>query len=116
MTETTLRRGGASGESRSEHITSPDLTVLVLHVLLGGSTDTSPSEYRWRIDLSKSEKYWDGWFRGTSNLFLTCNLPKLLLLAGRTFRPLFFSFYNKDSWVKVSNCFSHQESTDWTET
>lgn len=39
--------------------------------------------YKWRIDLSKSEKYWDGWFRGTSNLFLACNLPKLLLLAGR---------------------------------
>uniref|UniRef100_A0A672HIY7 Protein phosphatase methylesterase 1 n=1 Tax=Salarias fasciatus TaxID=181472 RepID=A0A672HIY7_SALFA len=38
--------------------------------------------YKWRIDLSKSEKYWDGWFRGTSNLFLACNLPKLLLLAG----------------------------------
>ncbi|KAM8898230.1 protein phosphatase methylesterase 1-like isoform 3-T3 [Spinachia spinachia] len=38
--------------------------------------------YVWRIDLSKSEKYWDGWFRGTSNLFLACNLPKLLLLAG----------------------------------
>uniref|UniRef100_A0A8C9ZHB4 Protein phosphatase methylesterase 1 n=1 Tax=Sander lucioperca TaxID=283035 RepID=A0A8C9ZHB4_SANLU len=40
------------------------------------------SVYMWRIDLSKSEKYWDGWFRGTSNLFLACNLPKLLLLAG----------------------------------
>ncbi|XP_028330656.1 protein phosphatase methylesterase 1-like isoform X2 [Gouania willdenowi] len=38
--------------------------------------------YKWRIDLSKSEKYWDGWFRGTSNLFLSCNMPKLLLLAG----------------------------------
>ncbi|XP_078148000.1 protein phosphatase methylesterase 1-like [Centroberyx gerrardi] len=42
----------------------------------------SESVYSWRIDLSKSEKYWDGWFRGTSNLFLGCNLPKLLLLAG----------------------------------
>ncbi|XP_054863924.1 protein phosphatase methylesterase 1-like isoform X1 [Amphiprion ocellaris] len=42
----------------------------------------SETVYRWRIDLSKSEKYWDGWFRGTSNLFLSCNLPKLLLLAG----------------------------------
>ncbi|XP_067088278.1 protein phosphatase methylesterase 1-like [Osmerus mordax] len=38
--------------------------------------------YRWRIDLSKAEKYWDGWFRGISNLFLGCNLPKLLLLSG----------------------------------
>ncbi|XP_034077017.1 protein phosphatase methylesterase 1-like isoform X1 [Gymnodraco acuticeps] len=40
------------------------------------------SVYVWRINLSKSEKYWDGWFRGTSNLFLAFNLPKLLLLAG----------------------------------
>ncbi|XP_060887908.1 protein phosphatase methylesterase 1-like isoform X2 [Labrus mixtus] len=42
----------------------------------------SESVYKWRIDLSKSEKYWEGWFRGTSNLFLACNLPKLLLLSG----------------------------------
>ncbi|XP_048091969.1 protein phosphatase methylesterase 1-like [Alosa alosa] len=40
------------------------------------------SSYCWRIDLSKAEKYWDGWFRGISNLFLSCNVPKLLLLAG----------------------------------
>uniref|UniRef100_A0A9J7WYP7 Protein phosphatase methylesterase 1 n=1 Tax=Cyprinus carpio carpio TaxID=630221 RepID=A0A9J7WYP7_CYPCA len=42
----------------------------------------SCSVYSWRIDLSKAEKYWDGWFRGISNLFLSCNVPKLLLLAG----------------------------------
>ncbi|XP_063042934.1 protein phosphatase methylesterase 1-like [Engraulis encrasicolus] len=53
------------------------------------ATDISASEpeqtlsaYCWRIDLSKAEKYWDGWFRGISNLFLSCNVPKLLLLAG----------------------------------
>uniref|UniRef100_A0A8D3DR99 Protein phosphatase methylesterase 1 n=1 Tax=Scophthalmus maximus TaxID=52904 RepID=A0A8D3DR99_SCOMX len=43
---------------------------------------TYQTVYKWRVDLSKSEKYWDGWFRGTSNLFLACNMPKLLLLAG----------------------------------
>ncbi|KAL2079350.1 hypothetical protein ACEWY4_025094 [Coilia grayii] len=41
------------------------------------------SAYCWRIDLSKAEKYWDGWFRGISNLFLSCNVPKLLMLAGK---------------------------------
>ncbi|XP_050952093.1 protein phosphatase methylesterase 1-like [Labeo rohita] len=47
------------------------------------STSAEPcSVYSWRIDLSKAEKYWDGWFRGISNLFLSCNVPKLLLLAG----------------------------------
>uniref|UniRef100_A0A8C0QTR7 Protein phosphatase methylesterase 1 n=1 Tax=Canis lupus dingo TaxID=286419 RepID=A0A8C0QTR7_CANLU len=39
--------------------------------------------YTWRIELAKTEKYWDGWFRGLSNLFLSCPIPKLLLLAGK---------------------------------
>uniref|UniRef100_A0A3B4YWQ4 Protein phosphatase methylesterase 1 n=1 Tax=Stegastes partitus TaxID=144197 RepID=A0A3B4YWQ4_9TELE len=51
--------------------------------------------FRWRIDLSKSEKYWDGWFRGTSNLFLSCNLPKLLLLAGTNLSPVCSLFPGK---------------------
>ncbi|MBN3313900.1 PPME1 methylesterase, partial [Atractosteus spatula] len=38
--------------------------------------------YTWRIELAKTEKYWDGWFRGLSSLFLSCSVPKLLLLAG----------------------------------
>lgn len=45
------------------------------------------SFYTWRVELSKTEKYWDGWFRGLSALFLSCSVPKLLLLAG------LFSFY-----------------------
>uniref|UniRef100_A0A8C9UZ16 Protein phosphatase methylesterase 1 n=1 Tax=Scleropages formosus TaxID=113540 RepID=A0A8C9UZ16_SCLFO len=40
------------------------------------------SLYTWRIELAKTEKYWDGWFRGLSALFLSCPVPKLLLLAG----------------------------------
>ncbi|XP_045896526.1 protein phosphatase methylesterase 1 isoform X2 [Micropterus dolomieu] len=40
------------------------------------------SIFTWRVDLSKTEKYWEGWFRGLSALFLTCSVPKLLLLAG----------------------------------
>uniref|UniRef100_A0A3Q2G698 Protein phosphatase methylesterase 1 n=1 Tax=Cyprinodon variegatus TaxID=28743 RepID=A0A3Q2G698_CYPVA len=39
------------------------------------------SFYTWRVELSKTEKYWDGWFRGLSALFLSCSVPKLLLLA-----------------------------------
>ncbi|XP_034658638.1 protein phosphatase methylesterase 1 [Drosophila subobscura] len=37
--------------------------------------------YTWRIDLSKSEKYWVGWFSGLSDKFLNLRLPKQLLLA-----------------------------------
>uniref|UniRef100_A0A3P9JXQ8 Protein phosphatase methylesterase 1 n=1 Tax=Oryzias latipes TaxID=8090 RepID=A0A3P9JXQ8_ORYLA len=40
------------------------------------------SVFTWRVELSKTEKYWDGWFRGLSALFLSCPVPKLLLLAG----------------------------------
>lgn len=37
--------------------------------------------YKWRIDLSKSEKYWSGWFENLSSKFLDLHVPKLLLLA-----------------------------------
>lgn len=57
------------------------LVILLLSVV--SLTCACQRVYKWRVDLSKSEKYWDGWFRGTSNLFLACNLPKLLLLAGK---------------------------------
>uniref|UniRef100_A0A4W5KLP6 Protein phosphatase methylesterase 1 n=1 Tax=Hucho hucho TaxID=62062 RepID=A0A4W5KLP6_9TELE len=40
--------------------------------------------YTWQIDLSKTEKYWEGWFSGLSALFLSCPVPKLLLLAGES--------------------------------
>uniref|UniRef100_A0A8C9WNA9 Protein phosphatase methylesterase 1 n=1 Tax=Scleropages formosus TaxID=113540 RepID=A0A8C9WNA9_SCLFO len=40
------------------------------------------SLFTWRIELAKTERYWDGWFRGLSSLFLSCPVPKLLLLAG----------------------------------
>ncbi|XP_071485915.1 protein phosphatase methylesterase 1-like [Diadema antillarum] len=47
---------------------------------------TSPTDqgtpHTWRIDLSKTECHWEGWFKGMSNLFLSCNVPKMLLLAG----------------------------------
>ncbi|XP_049847292.1 protein phosphatase methylesterase 1 isoform X1 [Schistocerca gregaria] len=39
-------------------------------------------KYTWRIDLAKTEKYWSGWFKGLSNIFLNCPVPKMLLLAG----------------------------------
>ncbi|UJR35197.1 hypothetical protein I4U23_027964 [Adineta vaga] len=41
-----------------------------------------PKNYTWRIDLSKTERFWQGWFTGLSQLFLSCECPKLLLLAG----------------------------------
>ncbi|XP_071951018.1 protein phosphatase methylesterase 1-like [Antedon mediterranea] len=43
------------------------------------SQDTA---YTWRVNLESTEQYWKGWFQGLSDLFLSCSVPKLLLLAG----------------------------------
>lgn len=39
-------------------------------------------KYVWRINLSKTEKYWNEWFHGLSSAFLEIAAPKMLLLAG----------------------------------
>ncbi|XP_053695412.1 protein phosphatase methylesterase 1 [Sabethes cyaneus] len=46
------------------------------------SAAVNMKKYTWRIDLSKSEIYWEGWFQGLSQKFLDVTAPKLLLLAG----------------------------------
>ena len=38
--------------------------------------------YTWRIDLSKTEPYWTGWFTGLSTKFLDVPASKMLILAG----------------------------------
>ncbi|XP_060805840.1 protein phosphatase methylesterase 1 [Amyelois transitella] len=38
-------------------------------------------KYKWRIDLSKTESHWSGWFTGLSASFLSTRAPRLLLLA-----------------------------------
>nr|CAG4651052.1 EOG090X07NZ [Simocephalus serrulatus]SVE94290.1 EOG090X07NZ [Simocephalus serrulatus] len=40
------------------------------------------SGYHWRIDLTKTEHQWPGWFHGLSAKFLAIPVAKLLLLAG----------------------------------
>lgn len=42
---------------------------------------SNEKKYTWRIDLSKSEQYWSGWFENLSTKFLDLPIPKLLLLA-----------------------------------
>ena len=39
-------------------------------------------EYIWRTDLLSSSNYWNGWFKGLSQKFLSCKVPKMLILAG----------------------------------
>ena len=51
----------------------------------GLSTEATPStEYTWRVDLTKTEVYWRGWFEGLSQLILSLpsNISKIIILAG----------------------------------
>ncbi|XP_069129081.1 protein phosphatase methylesterase 1-like [Argopecten irradians] len=57
--------------SSSDHFKSPKPT-----------TTEQTSAYTWRIDLGKTEKFWKGWFQGLSQRFLSCEVPKMLVLAG----------------------------------
>ncbi|KAK4256217.1 hypothetical protein QN277_009111 [Acacia crassicarpa] len=44
--------------------------------------DDSRKCYVYRTQLEETEQYWKGWYEGLSDTFLSCPVPKLLLLAG----------------------------------
>ncbi|XP_010245725.1 PREDICTED: protein phosphatase methylesterase 1 [Nelumbo nucifera] len=44
--------------------------------------DDSKKCYIYRTRLEETEGYWRGWYEGLSEKFLSCPVPKLLLLAG----------------------------------
>ncbi|GAB2239844.1 hypothetical protein Droror1_Dr00020362 [Drosera rotundifolia] len=44
--------------------------------------DDSKQCYVHRAQLEETEQYWRGWYEGLSDKFLSCPVPKLLLLAG----------------------------------
>ncbi|KDP45618.1 hypothetical protein JCGZ_17225 [Jatropha curcas] len=44
--------------------------------------DDSKKCYVYRSRLEETEQYWRGWYEGLSEKFLSCPVPKLLLLAG----------------------------------
>ncbi|XP_062153836.1 uncharacterized protein LOC133862018 [Alnus glutinosa] len=44
--------------------------------------DDSKKCYTYRACLEETEQYWRGWYEGLSDKFLSCPVPKLLLLAG----------------------------------
>lgn len=91
-----------------------DMSKLKVVIVLPSAvslTCTWQSIYKWRVDLSKSEKYWDGWFRGTSSLFLACNLPKLLLLAGEDSLLLRLHQLASQAWLTLCKCASRNRPT-----
>jgi protein phosphatase methylesterase 1 len=47
------------------------------------STNVSMKEkYTWRVDLSRTECFWKDWFKDISKKFVSCSVPKMLMLAG----------------------------------
>ncbi|XP_041453874.1 protein phosphatase methylesterase 1-like [Lytechinus variegatus] len=70
---------GVITEEGESHETLPQSST---QAAASSSSQESHTPYTWRIDLGKTEQYWAGWFRGMSNLFLSCNVPKMLILAG----------------------------------
>eukprot|EP00850_Spirogloea_muscicola_P004805 SM000021S06438 [mRNA] locus=s21:222641:231157:- [translate_table: standard] len=44
--------------------------------------DPVSGKYKWLTPLEESEPYWQGWYEGLSDVFLSCPVAKLLLLAG----------------------------------
>ena len=79
---------GFEGQRRRE-----DKDVLMSHseqlgrITEGSSSTESPVPdkeytYTWRVDLARSEPYWEGWFKGLSQAFLDVPCPKVLVLAG----------------------------------
>lgn len=46
------------------------------------SSNTSSSQWTWRTDLASTKPFWESWFVGLSQKFLTSRGGKLLLLAG----------------------------------
>lgn len=44
--------------------------------------ENEDGKFYWKTDLLKTEKYWNEWYQGISEIFLNLKIPKLLLVAG----------------------------------
>lgn len=67
------------GEDIAEPEPEPEPQAFARPTAVGDGASTM--KYKWRIDLSKTERHWAGWFRGLSAAFLSLRPPRLLLLA-----------------------------------
>uniref|UniRef100_T1J5T7 protein phosphatase methylesterase-1 n=1 Tax=Strigamia maritima TaxID=126957 RepID=T1J5T7_STRMM len=70
------------GDGSNEAMTSREQTKTMDDSFIYPFKLSDGNRYTWRIDLSKTEKYWPSWFHGLSSMFLSCSPPKMLLLAG----------------------------------
>lgn len=70
--EWSVRGGGSLQNPESARISVPSTLKF----------DADKKCYVWRTALEDSESHWRGWYEGLSEVFLSCPVPKLLLLAG----------------------------------
>ncbi|XP_034835932.1 protein phosphatase methylesterase 1-like [Maniola hyperantus] len=69
-----MREGGGEGVVQGAEGDAP-------HFVMPSPVEGGGLRYRWRVDLSRSERHWSGWFLGLSAAFLSTRAPRLLLLA-----------------------------------
>jgi len=74
--------GVISEESEEEKAETPDTTAETKDCPSVAQQQEAKERFTWRIDLSKTDRFWEGWFKDLSKLFLSCSVPKLLILAG----------------------------------
>lgn len=70
--EWSVRGGGSLQNPESARISVPSTLKF----------DADRKCYVWLTALEESEAHWRGWYEGLSEVFLSCPVPKLLLLAG----------------------------------
>ena len=85
LSRDSIREETEEGESESGETfksPAPPSTAPALVDRTPPETFTGPGQFKWRIDLARTEPHWAGWFTGLSTRFLQVPAAKLLLLAG----------------------------------
>ncbi|CAB4402061.1 unnamed protein product [Rhizophagus irregularis] len=75
---------------KSSTIRNVESSRITLPSILIESKQNDTTKYVWRTDLATSQPYWEGWFLGLSEKFLSAKAAKFLILAGtdRLDKPL----------------------------
>ncbi|KFZ01909.1 hypothetical protein V501_09724 [Pseudogymnoascus sp. VKM F-4519 (FW-2642)] len=76
-------RTGSLKNVESARVSVPPLLTLLYNKPKDDTTSTAARQiYNWRADLASTEPFWNGWFVGLSDRFLSSRGGKLLILAG----------------------------------
>eukprot|EP00890_Picochlorum_soloecismus_P002933 jgi/Picsp_1/3640/NSC_06477-R1_protein phosphatase methylesterase 1-like len=73
---------GSILESSIQSYSSQDIKQRDDSVGLKTQFQSQDAQWVWRTPLMLSKQYWEGWFTGLSDAFLSISCPKILILAG----------------------------------